>query len=57
MLDSPKTIPRVAPKAYDYAKEVLDFGFHKALSWVQQRRSVAPASGAIQDWLENQTFS
>jgi len=30
MLDSPKTIPRVAPKAYDYAKEVLDFGFHNA---------------------------
>jgi len=35
----------------------LDFGFHKALSWVQQRRSVAPASGAIQDWLEKQTFN
>ena len=25
-------IPRVAPKAYDYVKEVLDFGFHNAHS-------------------------
>jgi protein-tyrosine phosphatase len=32
----------------------FDFGFHKALSWVQQRRSVVPASGAVQDWLECQ---
>ncbi len=27
-----KVIPRVAPKAYDYTKEVLDFGFHNAHS-------------------------
>ncbi len=32
MTDSRKTIPRVAPKAYDYVKEVLDFGFHNAHS-------------------------
>lgn len=25
-----KKIPRVAPKAYDYTKQVLDFGFHNA---------------------------
>ncbi len=25
-----KSIPRVSPKAYDYVKEVLDFGFHNA---------------------------
>ncbi len=25
-----KTIPRVAPRAYEYVKEVLDFGFHNA---------------------------
>ena len=25
-----KKIPRVAPKAYEYVKEVLDFGFHNA---------------------------
>jgi len=29
---SRKTIPRVAPRAYDYVKEVLDFGFHNAHS-------------------------
>ena len=27
-----KQIPRVAPKAYEYVKEVLDFGFHNAHS-------------------------
>ncbi len=27
-----KKIPRVAPKAYDYVKQVLDFGFHNAHS-------------------------
>lgn len=27
-----KTIPRVAPKAYEYVKQVLDFGFHNAHS-------------------------
>lgn len=27
-----KTIPRVAPAAYDYVKQVLDFGFHNAHS-------------------------
>ena len=27
-----RTIPRVAPKAYEYVKEVLDFGFHNAQS-------------------------
>ncbi len=27
-----KSIPRVSPKAYQYAKEVLDFGFHNAHS-------------------------
>lgn len=27
-----KKIPRVAPKAYDYTKQVLDFGFHNAHS-------------------------
>jgi len=27
-----KTIPRVAPKAYEYVKNVLDFGFHNAHS-------------------------
>lgn len=27
-----KTIPRVAPKAYDYVTQVLDFGFHNAHS-------------------------
>lgn len=32
MADSRKTIPRVAPKAYEYVKEVLDFGFHNAHS-------------------------
>jgi perosamine synthetase len=27
-----KSIPRVAPKAYDYVRQVLDFGFHNAHS-------------------------
>jgi len=27
-----KSIPRVAPKAYEYTKQVLDFGFHNAHS-------------------------
>ena len=27
-----KSIPRVAPKAYEYVKQVLDFGFHNAHS-------------------------
>ena len=27
-----KSIPRVSPRAYDYVKEVLDFGFHNAHS-------------------------
>jgi perosamine synthetase len=27
-----KTIPRVAPRAYEYVKQVLDFGFHNAHS-------------------------
>jgi len=27
-----QSIPRVAPKAYDYVKEVLDFGFHNSHS-------------------------
>jgi perosamine synthetase len=32
-MDRPrKTIPRVAPKAYEYARQVLDFGFHNAHS-------------------------
>ena len=26
------SIPRVAPKAYEYVKQVLDFGFHNASS-------------------------
>jgi len=30
MIQSRKTIPRVAARAYDYAREVLDFGFHNA---------------------------
>ncbi len=29
---SPKKIPRVAPKAYEYVEQVLDFGFHNAHS-------------------------
>ncbi len=28
----PRSIPRVAPQAYDYLKQVLDFGFHNAHS-------------------------
>ena len=32
MTHSQKKIPRVAPKAYEYVKEVLDFGFHNAQS-------------------------
>ena len=32
MPDTRKSIPRVAPKAYEYTKEVLDFGFHNANS-------------------------
>ena len=32
MAPSQKQIPRVAPKAYEYVKEVLDFGFHNAHS-------------------------
>ena len=32
MPDSPTAIPRVAPKAYDYTREILDFGFHNAQS-------------------------
>ncbi len=32
MSSSAKQIPRVAPKAYEYVKEVLDFGFHNAHS-------------------------
>ncbi len=32
MTRSQKKIPRVAPKAYDYVKKVLDFGFHNAHS-------------------------
>ena len=32
MTGSPKKIPRVSPKAYDYVKQVLDFGFHNAHS-------------------------
>ena len=35
----------------------FDLGFHKALSWVQQRRSVVPAVGAISDWLEKETLN
>ena len=27
-----KQIPRVAPNAYDYVRDVLDFGFHNAHS-------------------------
>ena len=27
-----RSIQRVAPKAYDYVKQVLDFGFHNAQS-------------------------
>ena len=30
MPHSRKVIPRVAPKAYEYVKQVLDFGFHNA---------------------------
>jgi protein-tyrosine phosphatase len=30
----------------------LGLGFHKALSWVQQKRSVSPAVSVIQDWLK-----
>ena len=26
------SIPRVAPKAYEYVKQTLDFGFHNASS-------------------------
>ena len=32
MTDKQKKIPRVAPKAYEYVKQVLDFGFHNAHS-------------------------
>lgn len=32
MAGQQKKIPRVAPKAYEYAKQVLDFGFHNAHS-------------------------
>ncbi len=32
MANSRKKIPRVAPKAYEYVKEILDFGFHNAHS-------------------------
>lgn len=32
MSNSRKKIPRVAPKAYEYVKKVLDFGFHNAHS-------------------------
>ena len=32
MTHSPREIPRVAPKAYEYVKAVLDFGFHNAHS-------------------------
>lgn len=32
MTDVRKTIPRVSPKAYEYVKQVLDFGFHNAHS-------------------------
>ncbi len=32
MSDTPRHIPRVSPKAYEYAKQVLDFGFHNAHS-------------------------
>ena len=32
MSNSRKKIPRVAPKAYEYVKQVLDFGFHNAHS-------------------------
>jgi len=32
MADARKIIPRVAPKAYEYVKQVLDFGFHNAHS-------------------------
>ncbi len=31
-MDSGKRIPRVAPRAYEYVREVLDFGFHNAHS-------------------------
>ena len=27
-----KSIPRVAPQAYEYVRQVLDFGFHNAQS-------------------------
>jgi perosamine synthetase len=32
MAHSRKSIPRVSPKAYEYVKQVLDFGFHNAHS-------------------------
>ena len=32
MTGSPKRIPRVSPKAHEYVKQVLDFGFHNAHS-------------------------
>lgn len=32
MTNLQKSIPRVSPKAYDYVKDVLDFGFHNAHS-------------------------
>ena len=32
MTHSRKSIPRVSPKAYEYVKQVLDFGFHNAHS-------------------------
>ena len=32
MTHSRKEVPRVAPRAYEYVKEVLDFGFHNAHS-------------------------
>ncbi|MDO9464169.1 MAG: aminotransferase class I/II-fold pyridoxal phosphate-dependent enzyme [bacterium] len=32
MANLPKRIPRVAPKSYEYVKQVLDFGFHNSHS-------------------------
>lgn len=45
MSGSKKSIPRVAPRAYEYVKQVLDFGFHNA-------HSVGMTARLEQQWAE-----
>ena len=54
--NSPKSILRVAPKAYEYTKAVLDFGFHNANSigmtgrrFTQHRQKPAKEGGKEND--------